>query len=262
VPWLTRFISELEYDRYFEPFLGGGALFFALSPAKALLSDLNPDLINTYKEVKRNSDLIIERLKELRVNARTYIDLRRLVPSDNTERAIRFLYLNRTAFSGMYRLNRNGEFNVPFGGGERTPGPLWRDGLLSTARAALTSARLRACDFETALKDAGSGDLVYCDPTYTVSHNNNGFVRYNERNFAWEDQRRLASCCNMLARRGAAVIVSNADHGDIYDLFRPDHSFVIDRASTLCPNPTMRRLTQEAILIFSGKRRRSKKPTT
>jgi len=260
VPWLQEFIGERRFERYFEPFLGGGALFFALHPRKSVLSDVNPDLINAYKQTKLNADLIIQKLKAIPVNARTYGGLRKSIPDDPLDRAIRFLYLNRTAFSGIYRLNREGQFNVPYGGGERTAEPLWRDQLLLKAARRLHRARLVVGDFESVLEEAGAGDLVYCDPTYTVAHNNNGFIRYNERNFAWEDQKRLALCCRRLARRGATVIVSNADHADIVELFRPELHFTLERNSLLCPDIDKRRTVQEVVMVFGKGAKAGRKP--
>jgi DNA adenine methylase len=260
VPWLKKFIGELPFDRYFEPFLGGGALFFALRPRRAVLSDINPDLINVYKQAKLQADLIVEKLKTIPVTARTYARLRHSIPEDSVERAVRFLYLNRTAFSGIYRLNREGRFNVPYGGGDRTTEPLWRDELLAKAARRLQRARLISDDFESVLEEAGAGDLVYCDPTYTVAHNNNGFIRYNERNFAWDDQKRLALCCRRLARRGATVIVSNADHADIVELFRPELHFTLERNSLLCPDIDKRRTVQEVVMVFGKGARTGRKP--
>ncbi|MCE5309045.1 MAG: Dam family site-specific DNA-(adenine-N6)-methyltransferase [Acidobacteriales bacterium] len=201
VPQLLNVLGSFQFERYFEPFLGGGALFFALRPSRALLSDLNPDLINTYVQVKQNAAAITRKLRRLPVSAEKYDRMRASSPASRFERAVRFLYLNRTAFGGIYRLNREGVFNVPFGGGQRTPEALWRDGLLANAACVLKTARFLTCDFEKATADVGENDLVYCDPTYTVAHSNNGFVRYNERNFAWDDQKRLAACCQRLARR-------------------------------------------------------------
>lgn len=105
-----------------------------------------------------------------------YYRIRETEPADSFARAVRFLYLNRTAFGGMYRLNRFGKFNVPYGG-ERTPEALWRDALIDSASRALAAADLRVSDFEPLMNQAGPGDVVYCDPTYTVTHNNNGFIR-------------------------------------------------------------------------------------
>jgi DNA adenine methylase len=252
--WLTQRLLDLlngcRYRTYFEPFLGGGALFFALEPERAVLSDINGDLMNTYLQVKQRPNQIIRRLKELPVDRPTYDHFRRLSPQRLVDRAVRFLYLNRTAFGGMYRLNRQGSFNVPFGGGQRTPEPLWNENLLVNASKALNAAELRTTDFQELLAEAGDGDLVYCDPTYTVAHNNNGFVRYNERNFSWDDQKRLAGTCQRLARKGATVIVSNADHDDIVRLYRPSRVYRLDRMSVLCPDSQKRRPTTELLLSF------------
>ena len=149
----------------------------------------------------------------------------------------------------MYRLNQAGEFNVPFGGGERTPAPLWESGLLRKASRALRSSKLEVCDFEDAIIRAGSGDLVYCDPTYTVAHNN-GFIRYNEKNFSWSDQKRLARCCQEAAARGATVIVTNACHHDVLKLFDPPHHFIANRYSCLCPKVEFRCAAEEYVFVF------------
>jgi DNA adenine methylase len=253
--WLTSYIiSSLNgatHKRYFEPFLGGGALFFALRPPRAILSDVNTDLINTYEQVRSKPKQIITALKDVPVDADTYNRLRDDQPTKAFARAVRFLYLNRTAFAGMYRLNRLGGFNVPFGGGQRTPEPLWTRNLLTNAASALRTAELCCGDFEDVLARAGTGDLVYCDPTYTVAHNNNGFVRYNERNFSWDDQKRLAIVCRRLARKGATVVVSNAAHDEILELYRPNTTHHLSRRSTICPTSTKRGSTDEVLLVFS-----------
>jgi DNA adenine methylase len=260
--WLTRHLLGLlngsSYRRYFEPFLGGGALFFALQPEKAALSDVNSDLINVYVQVRNRPHELIRRLKDLSVDKATYARFRSADPKLNLDRAVRFLYLNRTAFGGMYRLNRQGSFNVPFGGGQRTPEPLWNENLLQEASKALKGAQLQTSDFQELLADAGEGDLVYCDPTYTVAHNNNGFVRYNERNFSWDDQKRLADTCQRLAREGATVLVSNADHDDIIRLYDPTRVYRLDRMSVLCPASEKRKPTTELLLLFDS--RRTKRP--
>lgn len=252
--WVTRYVLGLldacTYRRYFEPFLGGGAIFFALGPRRALLSDINGDLINTYVQVRHKPHHLVRRLKELSVDKRTYDRFRSWNPKQQVDRAVRFLYLNRTAFGGMYRLNQQGSFNVPFGGGQRTPEPLWNDDLLVNASKSLANAELRSGDFQELLTEAGAGDLVYCDPTYTVAHNNNGFIRYNERNFSWNDQKRLADTCQQLVRKGATVLVSNADHRDVVKLYRPSRVYRLDRVSSLCPDSAKRRSTTELLFMF------------
>lgn len=261
VPEVRRAVSDLAIRRYFEPFLGGGAVFFGLRPPAAVLTDVNPDLINTYQQVAARPEALIERLQELPVDAQTYSRLRAFPPSDPVERAVRFLYLNRTAFGGMYRLNRRGDFNVPFGGGQRTPTPLWRAGLLVEASEALRGGLVQAADFGESLLAAGDGDLVYCDPTYTVAHNGNGFVRYNERNFSWGDQVRLANACAAAAARGATVMVSNAHHPDVARLYPDAEARTLDRMSLLCPSAQKRARTQEYLFILEPfKRRRQTTP--
>ena len=250
VPTLLTTIRRFSFRTYHEPFLGGGALFFALRPVHSVLSDINHDLINTYLQVKHDPSELIRKLKSIPVTKSTYDSQRKHMPSQELEMAVRFLYLNRTAFGGMYRLNQAGEFNVPFGGGERTPAPLWDSGLLRKASRALESSKLEVCDFEVVINRAESGDLVYCDPTYTVVHNNNCFIRYNENNFSWADQNRLARCCHEAAGRGVVVIVTNAFHLDILKLFNPPQCFIVSRHSSLCPKVEYRRVIEEYVFVF------------
>ena len=248
-PNLTKLIQEYPYRTYFEPFLGGAALFFALRPPRSILSDINTDLINTYRQVKYHAEGLVKHVRTFPVNKETFNALRSNTPDRVLDRAARFLYLNRTAFGGMYRLNERGEFNVPFGG-ERTTSILWESEILSTAAKALRRAQLIGCDFEIAMARAQAGDLVYCDPTYTVAHNNNGFIRYNERNFSWDDQKRLAHCCREAADRGVCVLVSNAYHQELLNLFVPPRHVIVSRTSRLCPNIQYRRPVEEFVFIF------------
>jgi DNA adenine methylase len=179
-----------------------------------------------------------------------YRTLRNEHPRAKVAAAVRFLYLNRTAFAGMYRLNQNGEFNVPYGGGQRRPDVLWQDGLLSRASAALRRADLRCGDFEEMLASARPDDLVYCDPTYTVTHNNNGFIRYNEANFRWSDQQRLARICSRLQSKGTTVVVSNAFHNEVRILYPTAKVFEVDRLSLLCPKADKRKPTKEYLFLL------------
>jgi DNA adenine methylase len=250
VPRLLELMADIEFKTYFEPFAGGAALFFALRPDRAVLSDINPDLINTYSEVRNHGPEIVQRLMRLSVDQATYYSMRAQEPRGRLERAVRFLYLNRTAFAGIYRLNRQGHFNVPFGGGERSPSVLWERDLLRPAAQVLRASELLSGDFQLILQRAGSGDLIYCDPTYTVSHADNGFVRYNESNFRWEDQKRLAEVCRELRSRGATVVVSNASHPAVKSVFHSSEVHVFSRPSTVCPRPGSRKTVQEHVFVF------------
>lgn len=253
VPHLMKLVSDLEFKRYFEPFAGGGAFFFALRPTRATLSDVNADLINTYTRVKYEAPELTRRLVCLPVNQETYYRIRAVDPIDSMDRAVRFLYLNRTAFGGMYRLNRQGRFNVPYGGGQRSHSILWKRDLLRSASRILRNSRLLIGDFQHVLEEADCGDLVYCDPTYTVSHSNNGFVRYNEVNFRWQDQQRLADTCADLRNRGVTVLVSNAVHAAVTSIFNADEVHMFSRSSTICPRSASRRTVQEHVFVFRPK---------
>lgn len=253
--WLTPFLVALlkgqRPNKYFEPFLGGGALFFALRPHRAYLSDINADLINAYVQVRDNHEKLIACLKDIPVTEEIYYTVRARRRHSSLTRAVDFLYLNRTAFGGIYRLNSRGEFNVPYGGGARTPHVLYNTDILANAAALLKHARLTACDFEVAMSHAGRGDVVYCDPTYTVAHDNNGFVRYNERNFSWADQCRLADAARAAARAGATVIISNAHHDDLAALYIDASCHVVTRRSLLAKLPDHRRVVSEYIFVYT-----------
>lgn len=234
---------------YYEPFLGGGAVFFHLRPQRAVLSDVNSDLIDTYSAVKEDWLRVVRHLKGMPISREDYDRVRESWPAGRFSRAARFLYLNRTAFGGIYRLNRDGRFNVPFGG-ERTPNILWEQDLLRAASYVLRQARIVAGDFQCVLDLAGRGDVVYCDPTYTVAHENNGFVRYNEANFSWSDQERLASAAHRARQRGACVLVSNAYHRDVRALYHGAVSRVLTRRSLVSPDPAARRLVREYLFVL------------
>ena len=249
MPFLDHKIFGTEQERYMEPFLGGGAFFFYFQFVPAVLSDINEDLINTYIQVKNHPDELIARLKTLEIDIYTYSRLRSSRPICPIERAVRFLYLNRTAFAGIYRLNKKGEFNVPFGKAARGTAALWDSDLLMSASLALQGTTIFASDFQAVIDNAGEGDLIYCDPTYTMTHNNNGFRKYNEICFSWSDQERLAKCCSEAAERGATVIVSNAYHLDVRQLYDGFESFVVQRKSVVCPDPTKRVTTNEYVFI-------------
>lgn len=258
--WIAEEIAdELRpylQKRYFEPFLGGGAVFFSLRPSRAVLSDTNADLINVYKEVKRSPQALIDGLKLMEVTAAEYQKVRASKPHAAHERALRFLYLNRTAFAGIFRLNRQGEFNVPFGGGARTPEILWRKELLAMASKVLKTAALSCADFEDTMQKANAGDVVYCDPTYTVAHDNNGFRRYNEAVFSWSDQLRLATSAAKASRRGALVIVSNAHHESLMELYRANDNCevrAVQRTSCIAKQGLNRRLVSEALFVLRPK---------
>jgi DNA adenine methylase len=248
--WLAAHIENFlppTFNRYFEPFLGSAAVFFHLRPRVATLSDINEDLINAYAQVRDNPSMIVEGLSALRVNGRTYLHIRKHKPRSDIGRAIRFIYLNKTAFNGLYRVNRNGDFNVPFAGNQGRS--VFDDAELRSAAKLLRRCQVLSRDFEVAFSEAQAGDLIYCDPPYTVRHNNNGFIRYNESLFSWGDQRRLAAAARKAVERGIHVLVSNAQHESIRRLYRGFRVENLSRASCMAGDPGRRGRTSEYLFI-------------
>lgn len=208
------------FGRYVEPFLGSGVVFFHMNPRAALLGDTNRELIETYDAVRRDPDGV---LRHLRRHQRAhdhahYYRVRDAAMRTPATRAARFIYLNRTCFNGIYRVNLDGTFNVPIG--TKTAVLLDTDDFRGVARR-LAGVVLRAGDFEQSIDQAAAGDLVFADPPYTVRHNNNGFVKYNEKLFTWDDQVRLAAALARAARRGVRVVATNAGHDDVRALYPP-----------------------------------------
>lgn len=235
-----------QFLRYFEPFVGGGAVFFALRPANALLSDTNSELLDCYEAVRDHPRALLNRLSALDNTEETYYAMRESVPSSALARAVRVIYLTRLSFNGIFRVNREGRFNVPIGRRERDPVSAARQ-LLSASKA-LKGISLLCADFEIALSTAARGDFVFLDPPYTVAHANNGFRKYNARIFSWEDQERLANCMKRLDGLGCQLLMTNARHGSIASLYRYFTKVRLSRMSCIAALPEYRRRVQELII--------------
>lgn len=249
MPKIKNILSNLKVETYIEPFLGGGAFYFFTGIQPAILADINGELINAYIQVRDNPSKIIKELKTIGTDRETYYAMRREKPKNLIARAVRFIYLNRTAFSGIYRVNNRGEFNVPFGNYGKSTEIIWRENLLFKASGVLKNTKIICSDFERIIDNAKDGDFIYCDPTYVTTHNNNGFRKYNEKCFSWSDQIRLASSCKKAALRGANVMISNACHGDLLPLYHGFEVKVIERKSILCPEPSRRKVINEYLFI-------------
>lgn len=207
------------YGRYIEPFLGGGAVYFHLQPHQAILGDLNPDLIAAYQSIKENCQSL---LRSLQYHARAhsdehYYEVRGRHPKDTVPRGSRMIYLNRTCFNGIFRVNQSGEFNVPRGSKDAV---LYESDSFDEISRLLKRAEIRLSDFEAVIDEARAGDLIFADPPYTVRHNLNGFIKYNEKLFSWQDQERLAAALVRARDRGAHVIATNANHASVRELYR------------------------------------------
>lgn len=205
----------VERMRHVEPFLGGGAMFFSRAPRGAALSDVNSDLIETYRAVRDLPDVVLGRLRVLARDhdEATYYAVRGAFNARSEEsgpwRAAQFIYLNKTCFNGLFRVNRKGEFNVP-AGKYTNPAIADADALL-VASACLRGVSLRCAPFEVALRDVGEGDFVYLDPPYAPVSDTSNFTSYTQGGFAGVDQVRLAAMFRFLDRRGAKVMLSNSD---------------------------------------------------
>lgn len=249
--WLFQiYENELppETTRYIEPFFGGGAAFFAFRPKAAILSDINEELMNLYKCLKSNPKELFRALTlhHKKHSSEHYYKLRSKVFGNDVDRAARTLYLNRTCWNGLYRVNRKGEFNVPIGTKTRV---IYDTDDFEALAARLKDAELNICDFEESIEKAGAGDFVFADPPYTVKHNFNGFLKYNEKIFSWEDQVRLSKALLAAKMRGADIFLTNADHVSIRNLYKHEFEITrIHRASVIAGDSSSRGKITELVI--------------
>ena len=222
-----------RFARYVEPFLGGGALYFWLAPARAILGDLNGELIDAFRAVRDDVERVMAALDRHRYDREHYYDVRRLRPEDlpPAERAARFIFLNKTGYNGLYRVNRQGDFNVPFGR-YRTPPRLYDPANLRDAAALLAGAELVHGRYQETLARARPGDFVYLDPPYQPRSASANFTRYTPAGFSVDDQRQLAEQFRRLCGLGAFVMLSNSDTPLVRELYR-DFNLVEVRANRL-----------------------------
>lgn len=210
--------------RHVEPFVGGGAMFFSRQPERALLTDINPALVDAYHAIRDDVDRVIDALQELAAGhcKERYYQVRerynRRTSLAAPKRAAMFVYLNKTCFNGLHRVNRKGEFNVPFGS-YKNPRIL-NEGGLRAASHALRVAELRCASFEALLETAKPGDFIYFDPPYEPVSTTASFTSYARDGFSRDDQRRLAEVFGALDRRGCKLMLSNSDVPFIRDLYR------------------------------------------
>ena len=229
IKWAGGKSQLLEYMKvparfrtYHEPFLGGGAVFFALQPRSAFLSDVNEELTNAYRVVKESVEKLISVLKEAsgEVTEDDYYEVRAQDPEslDPVNRAARFIFLNKTCYNGLYRVNRDGKFNVPFG---RYKAPRICDAEgLRLASEALKHAIVKTRDFQDALKLVEPNDFVYLDPPYVPLSKTSNFTEYTSKSFTWQDQEMLAAAALRLRDEVRCfVLISNSYHPKIRSLY-------------------------------------------
>lgn len=240
LPELRRYVPE-RFGRYFEPFVGGGALFFELQPRAAVLTDVNERLIRTYRGVRDDVERVIALLERYPHDEKFFYELREvdIDACTDVEVAAWFIYLNKVGFNGLYRVNRRNRFNVPFG---RHKNPTICDvATLRACSAALASASLEVADFEAAVASAGPGDLVYFDPPYVPLSETSSFTSYTSDKFGWAAQVRLRDLALELKQRGVHVLLSNSSADLVRDLYRPSFTTTEVLATRLVNSKVSRR---------------------
>lgn len=202
---------DIKTGRYFEPFVGGGAVFFDLLPEKAFLSDLNSELVVTYNVIKNDVENLIKSLKKHKLDKEYFLKIR----AQNSEKlsdlniASRFIFLNRTCFNGMYRVNSKGEFNVPFGS-NKNPLICDEENLRKVSKA-LKKVEIKHQDYKQILKKARKGDFIYFDPPYYPTNKTSSFTSYTTEAFLDKEQTELRDTFEKLHKKGCFVMLSNSD---------------------------------------------------
>jgi DNA adenine methylase len=209
-----------QYNRYIEPFFGGGALFFALTPKDAIIADSNPELINLYRVVADNVEELISILKEMKNDESFYYEVRGLDPDllSPVERAARTIYLNKTCYNGLYRVNRKGQFNVPYGKYKNPK--ICDEENLRAASNALQGVLIVEGDYKDVLREhARPGDFIFLDPPYLPVGKYSDFKRYTKEQFYEEDHIELAQEVDRLHELGCYVILTNSNHPLVHELY-------------------------------------------
>jgi len=262
-------------DTYYEPFVGGGALFFALAAQRrfrrAVLGDANEDLLEVYRAVQRDVEAVIRELKHFRHAEEEYYRIRSLDSAKLSlaGRAARLIYLNKTGYNGLYRVNRSGQFNVPFGR-HKNPTICDAENLRAAARV-LKRIRLVRWDFERTCALAGQSDAVYLDPPYLPVSKTANFTAYDRHRFGLPEHRRLADVFSRLASRGVHAVLSNSDTPETRRLYEglsvetvPASRLINSKADArgtvnelLVTSKLVAQLSYEEAVAHSAKKRRS-----
>ena len=260
---LKEYVPD-EYDTYYEPFVGGGALLFELAPKKAVINDLNEELMNVYnclcneEKFKKMCNLLNH--YEAEHSEEFYYEIRNKDKNKNAynrlsdyTKAARTIYLNKACFNGLYRVNSKNEFNVPFG--KKTKINTYEGSNLITVSNYLTmnDIKIQSVDFEESLKTAKKGDFVYIDPPY--DSDTSTFNNYTDDGFGKEEQRRLAKVYKDLDKRGVYVMLSNHNTNLINELYKDYHIHIIEAKRNINANGKKRGKVEEVIITnYENKR--------
>ncbi|ABA22276.1 DNA adenine methylase [Trichormus variabilis ATCC 29413] len=250
---IPQYLSHLpkNYRTYHEPFLGGGALFFYLQPSKSILTDINSELITTYRCVRDRIEELISLLKEHKGqhNRDYYYSVRGKTVDNELEQAARFIYLNKTCYNGLYRVNSQGQFNVPFG--KYNNPNICQEDLLRAASNVLATSEIKQADFTEVLNYAtGSEDFVFFDPPYYPISSTSYFTGYSKNSFGEKDQLILRNTCVELASRGVKVAVCNSDSEFIKNIYQEIgfNIYFIEAKRSINSNIKKRGLVKELLI--------------
>jgi len=255
---LLRFLidkSPKNFNKYIEPFLGGGALFYALNPSNAILSDTNPELIHLYKTVATDVYSLIDQLDKMEIDKDSYYQIRALDPKSlsGPARAARTLYLNKTCFNGLFRVNKKGQFNVPFGYNKNPK--LYSYNELLTVSELLKRTTLLCQDYRVVLKNnVDENDFVYLDPPYLPISKYSDFKRYTKEQFYEEDHHELAAEVRRLHGMGCHVLLTNSNHPLVHELYEEFQIQVFQTRRNINCNGDNRK-GQDVIITIPPKRK-------
>ena len=217
IPELINFIPN-RYNNYIEPFVGGGALYFHLARKNSIINDSNSEIINLYKEISKNPEMIIKGLKNYKNDEDFYYNIRKSIPNSKLSKAIRTIYLNRTCFNGLYRVNKKGEFNVPYGKYKNVN--FVDENNLILASKLLKKTKILNKDYKFILRNyCRRSDLVFLDPPYIPISKYSDFKRYTKEQFHLDDQVELSKYYKKLDKKGCYLILTNSNHEIIKKLY-------------------------------------------
>lgn len=250
--WLLNNYKEIfpnKYLRYIDPFIGGGSVFYGLSPKKAIISDINEELINLYIAMRDNYVKLAEYMQQhQKAHKETYYySIRDKDFTDPIKRAARLLYLNRTCFNGMYRVNAKGKFNVPIGTKNNC---IYDINSFENYSAALKNAEIYTNDFEETIGLAKKDDFIFADPPYTTTSNRESFLKYNDKIFSWSDQVRLFKCLCKAKKRGVRILLTNANCNEVKEMYLEEGFSLrlVERRSFIAGKSRFRKVVQELVI--------------
>lgn len=254
LPDIRKYIPQ-DITTYYEPFIGGGAVLFDIQPSKAVVNDINHELINLYQVVKDDVEALIQDLSKHKNESDYFYELRAwdrdaaiYAKRSNIERASRVLYLNKTCYNGLFRVNQSGQFNTPFG---RYKNPNIENAITLRAVSKFfneSDVEFRNTDFEGAVRGCQQGDFIYFDPPYDPVSDSANFTGYAQGGFGRAEQVRLKELCDKLNETGVKFLLSNAATEFIIDLYKEYNIEIIQAKRAINSNPANRGVVDEVLI--------------